>query len=118
MNEGKFTTRIPSFNGKYYNCWKDMMENFSTAEDYKLWNIILDRPNIPIKLDAGGREIPKERSKFNDIDCKLMEKNVRAKKIFICVLGYDECNRVSACRCKGNFGYLQTAHEGTSQVMF
>ncbi|XP_016447997.1 uncharacterized protein LOC107773062 [Nicotiana tabacum] len=69
------------------------MEKLFTIEDYELWNIILDGPNISIKLDSKGREVPKERSEFNDIDRNLMEKNSRAKK-----------------------DTLQIVHKGTSQM--
>lgn len=67
--------------------------------DYELWNIILDGPNVPIKLDAKGNDIPNERSEFNNIDHKLMKRNIKAKKILICVLGRDEYNMIFVFTC-------------------
>lgn len=88
-----------------------MMEKLFTIEDYELWNIILDGPNISIKLDSKGREVPKERSEFNDIDLKLMEKITKAKKILIYDLGPDEYNQVLACtKAKEIWDTLKTAH--------
>lgn len=94
MNEGHVTTRPSLFNG-YYRWWKAMIEKSLTVEDYELWNIIPDGPNIPIKLDAWVREVPKEWSEFNDIDRKLMGQNSNAKWLF--VAWRDENDRVSAC---------------------
>lgn len=117
MNKGHSNTGPPLFNEKYYGWWKAIMENFLTAEDYKLWKIILDWPNTPIKLDVGGREVPKERSGFNDTDRKLMEKNAKANNILICGMGPNEYKWVSACTNANTiWDTLQTAHKGTSQV--
>ncbi|XP_075080559.1 uncharacterized protein LOC142166047 [Nicotiana tabacum] len=61
--------------------------------------------------------IPKTRKEYNDIDCKSIEKNLRANKILICGIGPDEYNRISACQStKEIWEALQAAHEGTTQV--
>lgn len=60
MNKGQSNTRPPLFDGKYYSRWKAIMDNLLMAEDYEIWNIILGWPNIPIKLDVGGREVQRK----------------------------------------------------------
>lgn len=62
-----------------------------------MWNIVLDEPNVPIKLGMEGNKIPNEKGEFNNTDHRLIEKNAKAKKILIYDLGPDEYSRVSAC---------------------
>ncbi|XP_070013435.1 COP1-interactive protein 1-like [Nicotiana sylvestris] len=69
------------------------------------------------KLEETGPMVPKDRKEYSDIDKKVIKKNYRAKKIFVCSIGHDEYNRVSACdTAKEMWEALQTAYEGTTQV--
>ena len=48
---------------------------------------------------------------------RRLKKGYKAKKLFICSIGPDEFNRVSACEsAKEIWDFLDTAHEGTEQV--
>ncbi|WMV27263.1 hypothetical protein MTR67_020648 [Solanum verrucosum] len=54
FQEGASLTRPPFFNGKYYGWWKNRMMDFIIAENYDLWNVVMDGPIIPTKLGADG----------------------------------------------------------------
>ncbi|XP_033513341.1 uncharacterized protein [Nicotiana tomentosiformis] len=88
------------------------------AEDSELWDVICDGPIVPMKVvGEGTRTVPKTRNEYNNTDRKATEKNFRAKKIFVCGIGPDEFNRVSAFEsAKEIWEALKTAHEGTTQV--
>ncbi|XP_070044026.1 uncharacterized protein [Nicotiana tomentosiformis] len=99
FEESQSTYRPPRFNGQYYGWWKTMMHDFIMAEDSELWDIICDGPLVPTKISGDPAvTVPKTRKEFNDIDCKAIEKNFRAKKILEI------------------WEALQIAHEGTTQV--
>ncbi|XP_033508833.1 uncharacterized protein [Nicotiana tomentosiformis] len=116
FEEGQSTYRLPRFNGQYYGWWKTRMQDFIMAEDSELWDVICNGPFIRIKTKGDPVvTIPKTRKEFNDVDCKAIEKNFRAKKILVCGIGPDKYNRISACQCaKEIWEALQTAHEGTT----
>ncbi|XP_070025724.1 MAR-binding filament-like protein 1 [Nicotiana sylvestris] len=88
------------------------------AEDFKLWDVICDRPFVPTKnLGDPAVVIPKTRKEFNDDDRKTVEKNFCAKKILVCGIGPNEYNMISAYQsAKKIWEALQTTHEGTTQV--
>uniref|UniRef100_A0A1U7VLS7 Uncharacterized protein DDB_G0283697-like n=1 Tax=Nicotiana sylvestris TaxID=4096 RepID=A0A1U7VLS7_NICSY len=83
-------------------------------------DVICDGPFVPTKIVGDPTvavTVPKTRKEFNNVDRKTIEKNFRAKKILVCDIGPDECNRISACQsAKEIWEALQTAHEGTTQV--
>ncbi|XP_070039830.1 uncharacterized protein [Nicotiana tomentosiformis] len=117
INEGRSTTRPTLFNEKYYRLWKVRMEDFLIAENYELRTIVNRGPLTPTKQNGQNEIVPKDPSEFVAADFKMMEKNVKAKKILICRLGPDEHNRISACsNAKEIWDALQTAHERTNQV--
>ncbi|XP_070050950.1 uncharacterized protein [Nicotiana tomentosiformis] len=88
------------------------------AEDSRLWDVICDGPFVPMKtIGEPVVTVPKTRKEYSDADRKAIEKNFRAKKIFVCGIGPDEYNRISACQsAKKIWEALQTAHEETIQV--
>ncbi|XP_049364335.1 uncharacterized protein LOC125829112 [Solanum verrucosum] len=96
------------------NC---MMDHF-IGENPNLWGVILDGPTIPMKTRTDGvTKIPKERKEWDVADKLAVHNNAKAKKILICGIGPDECNRISSCQdAKAIWETLQTAHEGTTQV--
>ncbi|XP_070046943.1 uncharacterized protein [Nicotiana tomentosiformis] len=117
INEGQSTARPPLFNEKYYSWWKARMEYFLTAKDYELWTIVNQGPLTPTKQNTQNETVPKDPSEFVAVDFRMMEKNVKAKKIVICGHGPDVYNRIFACfNTNQIWDALQTAHEGTNQV--
>ncbi|XP_070008997.1 uncharacterized protein LOC142178928 [Nicotiana tabacum] len=68
-------------------------------------------------VGEGTFTVPKTRKEYNDADRNAIGKNFRAKKIFVCGIGPDDYNRISACQsAKEILEALQTAHEGNTQV--
>ncbi|KAL4340559.1 hypothetical protein GQ457_08G032220 [Hibiscus cannabinus] len=51
----------PYFNGAHYSHWKNRMMIFLQSIDYKIWDIIEDEPNVPMKR-VGEVIDPKEKS--------------------------------------------------------
>ncbi|XP_070036221.1 uncharacterized protein [Nicotiana tomentosiformis] len=86
--------------------------------DFELWDVICNGPYVSTKkLRDFAITMPKNRKEYNDADRKAVEKNFRAKNIFVCGIGPDEYNRISSCQsAKEIWEALQTAHEGTTQV--
>ncbi|XP_070049073.1 uncharacterized protein [Nicotiana tomentosiformis] len=115
---GQSMYRPPRFNDQYYSWWNTRMHDFIMAEDSELWDVIYDRPFVPMKtVGEGTVTIPKTRKEYNDANRKAIEKNFRAKKILVCGIGPDEYNHISACQsAKEIWEAPQTAHEGTTQV--
>ncbi|KAH0720707.1 hypothetical protein KY284_005737 [Solanum tuberosum] len=112
--EGQDINKPPLFNGQYCSWWKAMMETFIQAEDYELWNIIIDGPEYPTKKDAENNDVQKEKSEYEEADFKILEKNAKAKFILICGLGPDEYRRISSCiTSKQIWDTLMDAHEKT-----
>jgi len=62
------------------------MENYIQAEDYELWMLIKNGPLIPTKVTENGIEVRKEHNEFDADDFKKMEKNAKAKKLWILLL--------------------------------
>ncbi|XP_015057420.1 uncharacterized protein LOC107003608 [Solanum pennellii] len=120
LEEGLSATRPPRFNGHFYSWWKVRMDDFLMVEDSELWDIVLDRPFIPMIEEKDGektRLVPKPRQKYDEADRKKIEKGYKAKTLLVCGIGPDEFNRVSACESAKEFwDCLKTAHEGTEQV--
>ena len=97
MLEGQSTTRPPYFNGQHYNWWKNRMENYIQAEDYQLWVIIEKGPLKPMETTTSGSKVPKKVESYESEDFRMMEKNVKAKKLPYFGLGSDEYTRISEC---------------------
>ena len=97
--EGQSITRPPYFNGQHYSWWKNRMENYIQAEDFQLWAIIENGPQVPMETTSSGSKIPKKVKDFDSEDYRIMEKNAKAKKLLYFVLGPDEYNRISKCEC-------------------
>jgi len=95
--EGQSITLPPYFDGQHYGWWKNMMENYIQAEDYELWMLIKNGPLIPVKIKEDGNTVRKKPEEFDSNDFKMMEKNVKAKKLLYFVLGPDEYTRISEC---------------------
>ncbi|XP_070054811.1 uncharacterized protein [Nicotiana tomentosiformis] len=75
------------------------MHDFIMAEDSELWDVICDGPFVPMKtIGKTAVTAPKTRKKYNNADRKAIEKIFLAKKIFVCGIGPDEYDRISACQ--------------------
>ncbi|XP_070040791.1 uncharacterized protein [Nicotiana tomentosiformis] len=118
FEEGQSTYIPPRFNGQYYGWWKIRMHDFNMAKDSELWDVICDRPFIPMKtIGETSVQVPKTKKEYNDAYRKVIEKNIRAKNILVYGIGPDEYNRISVCQStKEIWEALQTAHKGTTQV--
>jgi len=82
--EGQSITRPPYFNGQHCGWWNK--KTYIQAEDYQLWMLIKD-----------GTKIHKKPEEFTIEDYKMMEKNVKAKKLLYFGLGPNEYTRISEC---------------------
>ncbi|XP_075097858.1 uncharacterized protein LOC142175177 [Nicotiana tabacum] len=94
------------------------MHDFIMVEDCELWDIICDGPYVPTKvLEELPFSMEKTSKEYTEAEKKAVEKNFRAKKILVCVIGPEEYNRISTCdTTKEIWEALQIAHEGTTQV--
>ncbi|KAG5632092.1 hypothetical protein H5410_003809 [Solanum commersonii] len=95
--EGQDINTPPLFNGQYYSWWKARMEVFIQADDYELWNKVIDGPEYPTKKDSENNDVQKEKSEYEEVDFHILGKNAKAKFILICDLRPDEYCRISSC---------------------
>jgi len=114
---GQSVTRPSYFNGQHYSWWQNRTENYIQADDYELWMIIENSPLIPTKATEDGKIVPKKPQEFSANDFKMMEKNVKVKKLLYFGLGPVQYTRISECElAKEIWDALRVAHEGTNQV--
>jgi len=73
------------------------MDNYIQVEDYELWMLIKNRPLVPKKTKEDDTIVVKKPVEFDSEDCKMMEKNAKAKKLLYFGLGPDEYTRISEC---------------------
>jgi len=67
MLEGQSVTRSPYFNEQHYNWWKNHIENYIQADDYKLWIIIENGPYILMKTTEDGKTVPKKSNELTQM---------------------------------------------------
>ena len=72
------------------------MKLFLQSIDYKHWEIIKDRPTIPMKV-LGDIHTPKERHEWSDQERKHVQLNSKAIHFLLCALGPEEYAKVSSC---------------------
>ena len=61
--EGHSTNRPHLFDGTNYQLWSNRMSIFIRVYDYKMWDVVLDGPHVPMKTKAGREALdPKLRS--------------------------------------------------------
>ena len=115
-SEGQSSNRPPCFNGSNYAYWKNRMRIYMIAQDFDLWQLVVNGPHIPIKI-VDNVEIEKTVEEYNDIDKRLIKMNANAMNILYCGLDPNEYNRISSCEsAKEIWDKLEVAHEGTNQV--
>ncbi|XP_070024903.1 uncharacterized protein [Nicotiana sylvestris] len=93
------------------------MKDHIIGEDYEIWDIVTNGPLVTTMKNEEGVVVPKTRADCTAEDLKKWEKNAKAKKWLVCVLGPDEYSRIQSCTsAKEIWDTLQVAHEGTPQV--
>ncbi|KAL4369632.1 hypothetical protein GQ457_05G026970 [Hibiscus cannabinus] len=106
----------PYFNGAHYSHWKNMIIIFLQYVDYMLWDVIEDRPTIPMKR-VGKLQVPNERHGWSNQERKQVQLNTEAMHILLCALGPEEFAKVSSCdNAKEIWDNLEVVHEGTNEV--
>lgn len=67
--------------------------DFIISADHDIWNIILDVPTIPAKIDIDRKtRVPKGRLELTPEDKTAVQNNTKEKKILIFEIGPDEYN--------------------------
>ena len=78
------------------------------AEDSELWDIVLDGPFVQMCEEKDGkitRLVPKSKHKQDEADRNKIEKGYKTKKLFVCGIGPDEFNCISACESAKDIWY-------------
>ena len=92
------------------------MKLFIQLNDYHVWKLIFNDPNISTKK-VNGIYVPKEQDEWDENDVKKVQLNSKAMHILFCALGPNEYNKVSmSSNAKEAWDKLETTHEGTYQV--
>ena len=86
--------------------------------DYKMWDIGLDDPYVPMKTGMGVEAlVPKLQSEWLESEVKRMQVNFKAINTLYCALNPIEFNRIFTCKsAKEIWDKLKVIHVGTSQV--
>ncbi|XVF74128.1 hypothetical protein PTKIN_Ptkin13bG0035100 [Pterospermum kingtungense] len=114
--KGQSIVRPPFFDRENYPYWKNKIELFIQANDYEVWRLIVNGPQIPMKM-VDGRSMVKDESEWNIEDIKKAQLNAKALHTLFCALGPSEYNRVSMCAsAKEAWDKLEVTHECTNQV--
>ncbi|GAV66635.1 LOW QUALITY PROTEIN: zf-CCHC domain-containing protein/DUF4219 domain-containing protein/UBN2 domain-containing protein, partial [Cephalotus follicularis] len=104
------------FDGNNYSHWKAKMTIFIQSLDYNLWDLIVDRPNLPTITLENGDVVSKPRNPYDDNDRKRVQINAKAKHIIICAINSNDFNRISSCiSAKEMWDRLEVTY-GTNQV--
>jgi len=112
-----YDNKTPKFNGNNYAWWKNRIRNVIMGIDYECWLVVKNGPNVILKKDAEGNQVPKKDSELDTADYKLLEKNAKAMSILQQAIGETETNRISGCSsAKEIWDTLELAFEGTSEV--
>lgn len=70
-----------------------------------------------MKKGVENKDMLKEKSEYEDVDFKILGKNVKAKYFLVFRLGPNEYNKISSCSTtKKIWDTLVNSHEGTTHV--
>ncbi|GAV61874.1 zf-CCHC domain-containing protein/DUF4219 domain-containing protein/UBN2 domain-containing protein [Cephalotus follicularis] len=117
MGESQNISKPPFFDGNNYSHWKAKMTIFIQSLDYKLWDLIVDGPNLPTITLENGEVVSKPRNLYDENDRKRVQINAKAKHIIICAINSNDFNRISSCiSAKEMWDRLEDTYEGTNQV--
>ncbi|KAK5845094.1 hypothetical protein PVK06_001247 [Gossypium arboreum] len=91
---------------------------FIQANDFAVWDIIMDNPSIPLKQKKKKKLLVlKSKKEWNEKDRRSVQLNTNVMHTLFCALGPDEYSRVSSCsNVKEICDKLEVTHEGTNQV--
>ncbi|MQL75860.1 hypothetical protein Taro_008245 [Colocasia esculenta] len=107
MAEGHSVTRPPFFDGTNYPYWKNRMQVFLRAQNYKLWKIV----------HKGEYSIPEDESTWTKDQIAKGTLNWSALNMMQCAVHPNEYSRVSTCTsAKEMWDKLELIYEGTSEV--
>ena len=76
-DQGRSTIRPPLFRGTNFSYWKNLMQIFIKTEDYELWNIVTNRPYVPMTT-IDGKTQPKTE---NNIHKRTLQNSLRTLKL-------------------------------------
>uniref|UniRef100_A0A803LLN0 Protein kinase domain-containing protein n=1 Tax=Chenopodium quinoa TaxID=63459 RepID=A0A803LLN0_CHEQI len=82
-----YDNKSPKFNGNNYAWWKNRIQNVIMGIDYECWLVVKNGPNIILKTDVEGNQVPKKDSELVIADYKLLEKNAKAMSILQQAIG-------------------------------
>uniref|UniRef100_A0A803L0P8 Uncharacterized protein n=1 Tax=Chenopodium quinoa TaxID=63459 RepID=A0A803L0P8_CHEQI len=85
-----YDNKSPKFNGNNYAWWKNRIQNVIMGIDYECWLVVKNGPNIILKTDVEGNQVPKKDSELVTADYKLLEKNAKAMSILQQAIEYEE----------------------------
>ena len=91
--EGHSTNRPPIFDGSNYQFWSNRMSIFMQSYDYKMWDVVLDGPYVPMKTSTGVKAlVPKLRSEWSESEVKKVQVNFKIINTLHCALNPTEFN--------------------------
>ena len=116
--EGHSTNRSPLFDESDYQFWSNRISIFMRSYDYKMWDVVLDSPYVPMKTRIENEALEQKfRSEWTKIEVKKVQVNFKAINTLHCALNPTEFNRISTCKiAKEIWDKLKVTHKGTSQV--
>ena len=80
--EGQSSHRPPCFNGTNYAYWKYRMRIYMIAQDFDLWQVVVNGPHVPTKI-VKNIEVAKIVEEYSESDKKLIKMNANAMNFYI-----------------------------------
>ena len=118
--DGSTTNRPPFFDGSNYAYWKARMRIFLQSMDRPVWLSTQTGYTLPteqVEVDGKHIVIPKDDSKWDDIERAQYMANAKALNAICCAVSPDEFQRILTCAtAKEAWDILEVTHEGTSTV--
>ena len=118
--DGSTTNRPPFFDGSNYAYWKARMRIFLQSMDRPVWLSTQTGYTLPteqVEVDGKNIVIPKDDSKWDDIERAQYMANAKTLNAICCTVSSDEFQRILTCAtAKEAWDILEVTHEGTSTV--
>ena len=107
---------VPRLNDSNYAQWKIRVRTSIMAQNFRLWKIIENGPNVPMKK-VGNENVPKPPHECNSHELKLLQLNEMAKHFLIGTMDNNELSKIMHCNtAKEIWDYLEQLYEGTSRI--
>ena len=87
---------VPRLNDSNYAHWKIRVRTSIMAQDFRLWKIIENGPNVPMK-QVGNECVPKFLHECNNHELNLLQLNEMAKHFLIGTMNNDELSKIMHC---------------------